>query len=128
MASAEYEAYYRVIRCIPKGRVMTYGDVAIAAGRPGNARRVGYALHALKDERVPWWRVVNAGGGISIRGGFGEGAEQQRDLLELEGVELIGAGRLRLADYRYVPNPSKQSRGTQGKDRVRRRGDRPGAT
>ena len=107
MASAEYEAYYRVIRRIPRGRVMTYGDVAIAAGRPGNARRVGYALHALKDTRVPWWRVVNAQGGISIRGGFGEGAEIQRDLLEAEGVELIGEGRLRLDDYRWVPSPSR---------------------
>jgi methylated-DNA-protein-cysteine methyltransferase-like protein len=120
MASAEYEAYYRVIRRIPRGRVMTYGDVAIAAGRPGNARRVGYALHALKDERVPWWRVVNAGGGISIRGGFGEGAERQRDLLELEGVELVGAGRLRLADYRHVPNPSKRTTQTKGENRETR--------
>ena len=120
MASAEYEAYYRVIRRIPKGRVMTYGDVAIAAGRPGNARRVGYALHALKDVRVPWWRVVNAGGGISIRGGFGEGAERQRAYLEAEGIELIGAGRLRLETYRWVPTPS----GTGARPRTKRGGPR----
>ncbi|MEX2648475.1 MAG: MGMT family protein [Alphaproteobacteria bacterium] len=110
MASPEYEAYYRIIRRIPKGRVMTYGDVAIAAGRPGHARRVGYALHAVKDQRVPWWRVINASGGISLRGGFGEGAERQRDLLEAEGVELVLDGRVRLADYRWVPNPSRQAK------------------
>jgi len=120
MAAPEYEAYFRVIRRIPRGRVMTYGDVAIAAGFPGRARRVGYALHGLKDARVPWWRVVNAQGRIAIDGGRGEGAERQRDLLEAEGVELVGEGRLRLADCRYVP-PAFRSPGA-GRRAPKRRG------
>lgn len=121
MAAPEYEAYYRVIRRIPRGRVMTYGDVAIAAGFPGQARRVGYALHGLKDPRVPWWRVVNAQGRISIEGGRGEGAERQRDRLEAEGVELVGEGRLALADYRYFP-PSLRAAGPKSGAPKRRGG------
>jgi methylated-DNA-protein-cysteine methyltransferase-like protein len=55
---------------------------------------------------VPWWRVINAQGGISLRGGFGEGAERQRDLLEAEGVELVLDGRVPLEHYRYIHSPS----------------------
>ncbi len=111
MAAAEYQAYYRVVRRIPRGRVMTYGDVAIVAGRPGQARRVGYALHALKDERVPWWRVINAQGGISLAGGRGPNAERQRDLLEAEGIELVLEGRVPLARYRWLPGRLTKRRG-----------------
>ena len=117
MPSPEYAAYYRVVRRIPSGRVMTYGDVAIAAGRPGQARRVGYALHALKDARVPWWRVINAQGGISLRGGFGEGAERQRARLEAEGVELVLDGRVPLGRYRWWPTPRKRRRGPRAPSR-----------
>ncbi|MGH6719146.1 MAG: MGMT family protein [Alphaproteobacteria bacterium] len=115
MASPEYQAYFRVIRAIPRGRVMTYGDVAIAAGRPGHARRVGYALHVLRDARVPWWRVINATGGISLDGGRGPHAERQRALLEAEGVELVLDGRVPLERYRYLRNPSKKPRGPSRK-------------
>jgi len=62
-----YRRIYRVVRHIPKGRVATYGVVARLAGRPGAARTVGWALSALPDEGdVPWWRVVNAAGRISL--------------------------------------------------------------
>ena len=56
----EYQSYHAIIRQIPRGSVLTYGDVAQLAGRPGSARRVGYSLAALKDQTVPWWRVVAA--------------------------------------------------------------------
>ena len=104
MASPEYEAYYVVIRAIPSGRVMTYGDVARAAGHPRWARRVGYALSALNDPRVPWWRVVNAAGRISRGGGrTPEGVDLQRDLLEAEGVDLDLEGIIDLDLFRHVP-------------------------
>lgn len=109
MASAEYEAYYAVIRRIPKGRVMTYGDVAKAAGHPRWARRVGYALSGLGDPRVPWWRVINAEGRISRGGGrTPEGIDLQRDLLETEGVHIDLDGIIDLEAYRYVPRAKKK--------------------
>ncbi len=103
MASAEYETYYAIIRDIPAGRVMTYGDVAHYAGRRGHARRVGYALVTLADGRVPWWRVVNAHGAISHRPRDGRPDDFQRMLLEDEGVEFDAAGRLDLGRYRHRP-------------------------
>jgi methylated-DNA-protein-cysteine methyltransferase-like protein len=104
MASAEYEGYYVVIRSIPPGSVMTYGDVAKAAGSPKWARRVGYALSACSDPSVPWWRVINAQGRISRGGGrTPEGVDQQRDLLESEGVYIDLEGLIDLAVYRHIP-------------------------
>ena len=110
--AAEYPAYYAIIVQIPRGRVLTYGDVAALAGRPTSARRVGYALSALsaaKGAGVPWWRVVNARGEVSPRSGDLLGAcelDQRAHLLE-EGVELDAEGRLSLSRYRYTPAPRR---------------------
>jgi len=105
MASTEYESYYTVIRAIPPGRVMTYGDIAKEAGNPNWARRVGYALSACNDTTVPWWRVINAEGRISRGGGrTPEGVDQQRDLLESEGVYVDLEGLIDLAAYRHFPS------------------------
>lgn len=104
MASREYQTYYAIIRTIPPGRVMTYGDVAAHAGRRRQARRVGYALHALNEANVPWWRVVNAKGGISLRAPDGEADDRQRERLRLEGVEFDLEGRIDLARYRHHPD------------------------
>jgi methylated-DNA-protein-cysteine methyltransferase-like protein len=94
-----YERIYAAVARIPRGRVATYGEVAAAAGLPGRARQVGYALHALPEARaVPWHRVVNARGEVSPR------AEPrfetiQRKLLEREGVTFDARGRVVLARF-----------------------------
>ncbi len=106
MASPEYERYYEIVRGIPPGRVMTYGDVAHHAGRRRHARRVGYALFALNDRGVPWWRVVNAKGEISYRPRDGRPDEVQRELLRTEGVEFDLEGRIDLRCFRYHPEPT----------------------
>ena len=88
-------AVYRVVRRIPRGRLLTYGQVAALAGRPRAARAVGRALRELSRRRVrdvPWHRVVNAAGRISQRDLFGP--EIQRERLEEEGIALDGRGRL----------------------------------
>ena len=91
---------YSVVRAIPRGRVATYGQVAQLAGLPGHARLVGYALAALDvDSDVPWHRVVNARGGISLSPGS-HAARAQRALLEAEGV-VLGAGSVPLDRYRW---------------------------
>lgn len=105
MSRETYSKIYRVVRRIPSGRVMTYGGVAKEAGLPGRARQVGYALHALSDEMgdVPWQRVVNARGRVSLPDWEGAGA-LQRSLLEAEGVVFDEAGRIDLAHYGWLLN------------------------
>jgi methylated-DNA-protein-cysteine methyltransferase-like protein len=87
-----YEQIYAVARRIPPGRVSTYGQIAAIVGRGCTARQVGYAMAALKadDRSVPWQRVINSKGQISLRPG--QGGEIQQQLLEAEGVEFDTQG------------------------------------
>ncbi len=82
---------YSVVRRIPRGKVATYGQVAVLAGLPGGARQVGRALSRLDAEDVPWQRVVNAQGRISARASPGIVEPLQKQLLESEGV-VFGRG------------------------------------
>jgi methylated-DNA-protein-cysteine methyltransferase related protein len=96
-----YERVYALVRRVPRGQVVTYGQVALLLGAPAAARAVGYALHYLPlDSDVPWWRVINAQGEISLKG-RGEGAEMQRALLEGEGVAFNRAGKVDLRALRW---------------------------
>jgi methylated-DNA-protein-cysteine methyltransferase-like protein len=84
--------------------VTTYGHVALLLGAPAAARAVGYALYALGgDTEVPWWRIVNARGGISYKN-RGANADLQRALLEHEGIHFALDGRLDLETYRWWPD------------------------
>ncbi len=98
-----YARFYQVVSRIPRGRVATYGQVASLADLSGCARQVGYALHALgADSDVPWQRVVNARGEISLR--RERGIEPiQRQLLEAEGVDFDRRGRLDLSRVKWRP-------------------------
>ena len=94
-------AVYRWVRCIPEGQVASYGDIAALAGSPRAARGVGAALNALLPEtEVPWWRVVNRHGELSIPAELGLRA-LQRTLLEDEGVGFDGDGRLDMEHHRW---------------------------
>ena len=93
---------WQVVALIPAGKVATYGDVARLAGLPGAARRVGRALRGLPaGTRIPWHRVVNASGRISLPAGS-EGYRRQQSLLQAEGVPFSN-GRLPLDSYRWQP-------------------------
>lgn len=102
-ASDSYREIYAAVSRIPKGRVATYGQIAAIAGLRRQARLVGYAMHALPaDSDVPWHRVVNAAGKISIRGdGLGHD-ELQAQLLKREGVRFVD-GAIPLAKFRWNP-------------------------
>lgn len=101
--SSAYARIYAVVRRVPHGRVATYGQVAALAGIKGQARQVGYAMHALPaGSSVPWHRVINARGEVSPRAQFGEEL-RQRLLLEAEGVEFDERGRVRLPRYQWRP-------------------------
>lgn len=87
-----------VVRRIPRGRVSTYGWIAELAGFPRQPRLVGYALHQSPDHTVPWHRVVNARGEISLRTG-GESHQRQRALLEEEGISFSTTSRIDLSRF-----------------------------
>jgi methylated-DNA-protein-cysteine methyltransferase related protein len=84
---------------VPRGKVITYGQVAAAGGRPGAARLTVWALQA--GEGLPWHRVVAAGGRIALTGVL---AQEQRLRLALEGVTFRG-GRVRMELHGWVPGP-----------------------
>lgn len=95
--------FHDVIRRIPPGRVATYGQVAAAAGLPGRALHVGYALAALPERSdIPWHRVINARGEISPRTGDGSAEKIQRVLLESEGVSFDHRGRIDLERFGWM--------------------------
>jgi methylated-DNA-protein-cysteine methyltransferase related protein len=106
-AASRYERIYQVVRRIPRGRVATYGQVAQLAGLPGQARQVGYALHALpRGARVPWQRVVNSYGNISLRSASDDD-RLQRLLLYDEGIRFTRSGQVDLGRYRWRPRGPK---------------------
>jgi methylated-DNA-protein-cysteine methyltransferase-like protein len=121
-ASNSYTRIYAVVRRIPPGRVATYGQVAALAGLAGRARQVGYALHALPEgSPVPWHRVINARGEISLRSEPGwEG--YQRFLLEEEGVDFDLGGRVDLDRFLWQPGvPGRWGRRPSHRSRRRPR-------
>ncbi len=91
-------AVYRLVRRIPRGCVLTYGEIAARLGRPRAARAVGHAMR-VSPSGIPWHRVVNARGGISLRAPM-SGMITQRIRLEQEGV-AFRAGRVLLARHRW---------------------------
>jgi methylated-DNA-protein-cysteine methyltransferase related protein len=106
MTSPNYLAIYKVVKKIPRGRVATYGQIAALAGMPRAARQVGYALRATPDNvKIPWHRVVNAQGRVSMRlkDWQSGGDDLQKILLEAEGVEFDETGKINLKRYRWEP-------------------------
>ena len=98
---------HKVVSRIPRGRVATYGQIARLAGLARQARLVGYAMHALPaGTRVPWQRVVNAQGAISLPG---KSAERQRSLLEREGVRFDARGRIDLDRFLWQPRSRSET-------------------
>ncbi len=95
-----FEKIYEVVKGIPKGKVATYGQVALLAGNPRWSRVVGYALHNNPEPQViPCHRVVNREGRLAPAFAFG-GEKIQRQLLESEGIVFEPNGRVNLEKYR----------------------------
>ncbi|MCB1216272.1 MGMT family protein [bacterium] len=95
-------AIYAVVRRIPKGKVASYGQVALLAGLPRAARLAGTALFHGPAElvsKIPWQRVVNAAGRISYSEARNGSDHRQRELLEKEGIEFTPAGVIRMSKY-----------------------------
>jgi methylated-DNA-protein-cysteine methyltransferase-like protein len=96
---SQFEEIYHIVRCIPPGKVATYGQIARMLGQPQAARTVGWAMGAVPEgSDVPWQRVINSRGTISMPPGS-PGAILQRALLEAEGVVFDAKGRVNLKVY-----------------------------
>ena len=99
------ERVFQIVRMIPKGRVMTYGQIAEILGEGYTPRTVGFVMHSSND-KTPWHRVINAQGGCSTRGLVLPHDKQQR-MLEAEGVSFNARGRCSLEKYVWIPEPAK---------------------
>lgn len=99
MSAGFFARVYALVRRVPRGRVVTYGQVAALLGVPRGARAVGWALRGLdarREKTVPWHRVVGQGGKISLR--EGPGGLLQRHRLRAEGVRFVG-GRVDMSRH-----------------------------
>jgi methylated-DNA-protein-cysteine methyltransferase-like protein len=106
-----WEAVYRLVKKIPRGRVTTYGQLARRLRLRGGARAVGHAMAACPQGRgIPWHRVVGAGGKLLIRQPY---AQLQRRLLESEGT-IVEYGRVDLVRHGWSPQ-SKRDSAARGK-------------
>jgi methylated-DNA-protein-cysteine methyltransferase-like protein len=99
MESGFFQAVYRIVAEIPRGKVVTYGQIARGLGQPRGARAVGWAMRHC-PEGLPWHRVINAQGGISQRR-YGTHVDLQRQLLEREGVIFDADGCTDLERFRW---------------------------
>ena len=91
-----------IISAIPIGKVATYGQIAAMSGQPRSARQVARLLHSSSNKYdLPWHRVINAQGGISLTGSQ---AEKQRQKLLDEGIEISSTNRIDLTVFQWQPN------------------------
>lgn len=102
-----------IIKEIPKGEVASYGQVALYAGIPRAARQVGWILANLEIDKLeslydlPWWRVINNAGRISIKGSKHHDAVTQKKLMEKEGIVVSKDLTFDIEKYRWRPSPEK---------------------
>lgn len=92
----------RLIKSIPKGKVATYGQIAYLTGLYPSVRRVVWILHSCSDkEKLPWHRVINSKGTLSLKPG--RGYERQKGLLQEEGILFDEKGRIDLDRFLWEP-------------------------
>ncbi|MCW5962204.1 MAG: MGMT family protein [Pyrinomonadaceae bacterium] len=96
------ERVYEIVKQIPSGRVMTYGQIAEILGEGYTPRTVGYVMHAVDKENVPWQRVINSQGKCST-GKLLLPHDIQQRILEDEGIIFTDSGKCDLDVYRWSP-------------------------
>jgi methylated-DNA-protein-cysteine methyltransferase-like protein len=95
-----FEKVHRLVRAVPPGKVTSYGAIARMLEHPHAARTVGWAMHGIPEgSDVPWWRVLNGKGRISLAAERGAGL--QRELLEAEGVAFDERGCVDLKRFEW---------------------------
>jgi len=101
------EQVYKLVRRIPRGRVMTYGQIAEILGEGYTARTVGFAMHG-SDDNTHWHRVINARGACST-GRIVLPEDKQQRMLEAEGIKFDDRGRCSLQQYLWIPEEQASS-------------------
>ena len=96
------ERVYEIVRRIPAGRVMSYGQIAEILGQGYTARTIGFVMHGAMEQDTPWQRVINSQGGCSTTR-FLLPPDKQQKILEAEGVAFDAKGRCNLKKYRWSP-------------------------
>ena len=99
------ERVYRIVRKIPSGRVMTYGQLAEILGDGYTPRTIGFVMHG-SDDKTPWHRVVNAQGACST-GRIVIPHDKQQRMLEHEGVKFNDRARCELKEYLWIPSEKR---------------------
>lgn len=113
-----WDPVYKLVKQIPRGRVLSYGAVAKILRLKGGARSAGRAMSATpKGRGIPWHRVLNAAGKIVIREPY---AGLQRKLLESEGIEVV-ENRVRMKIYLWTPSRKKARKSTKEKSPLKRK-------
>ena len=110
------ERVYKVVRRIPRGRVMTYGQLAYILGEGYTPRTVGFVMHGADERKTPWQRVINSQGRCST-GRIVLPSDKQQGMLEREGVKFDAGGRCDLETYLWHPDEEKIEKAEAGKAR-----------
>jgi len=103
-----FKGIYRYIKRIPKGKVSTYGDIALMCDERISARTVGWALNVAPED-VPWHRVISHTGWLSVGRRSIISQERQRDLLQSEGVQFTSEFTVALDRFRWQPRQKKKT-------------------
>src|SRR5258706_14116975 len=110
------ERVYQIVRRIPHGRVMTYGQIAYILGQGYTPRTVGFVMHGADEKTTPWHRVINSQGRCST-GNVVLPADKQQRMLEAEGVKFIG-GKCDLEVFLWRPRLKKTRKAETAKGRA----------
>ena len=102
------ERVYQIVRRIPKGRVMTYGQIAYILGEGYTPRTVGFVMHGADESNTPWHRVINSQGKCST-GRIVLPADKQQRMLEHEGIQFDKSGRCDLETFLWKPRRTKKA-------------------
>lgn len=100
------ERVYEIVRRIPRGHVMTYGQIAYILGKGYTPRTVGFVMHSADESKTPWQRVINSQGRCST-GRIVLPSDMQQRLLEREGVKFDASGRCDLETFLWHPDQEK---------------------
>jgi methylated-DNA-protein-cysteine methyltransferase-like protein len=110
------ERVYKLVRRIPRGRVMTYGQIAVILGQGYTPRTVGFVMHGANESNTPWHRVINSQGRCST-GGVVLPADKQQLMLEAEGVNFTG-GKCDLKVFLWRPDRKGTAKAETAKRRT----------
>jgi methylated-DNA-protein-cysteine methyltransferase-like protein len=110
------ERVYKIVRRIPRGRVMTYGQIAYRLGEGYTPRTVGFVMHGADEFNTPWHRVINSQGRCST-GRLVLPSDRQQRMLEQEGVEFDQSGRCDLEAFIWNPARKTKAKSESAKGR-----------